>query len=451
MNGGSAGRGQLLCGLAILVALSATLVMTAARDGKPADLAGAGAPNERPTQATATLDPAELARISIEATPRVARRVERIRELEFDEVPQPRVVDGDFVNELSARELERTGATAGIGADEAEARIVGLLAPDEQLEDILGSTGDLAAAAYDTRRDRLYVIGDAVAANRALVEFVLAHELDHALEDERFGLPEDAGATDDGVLAQLALAEGSATAVMIDYGAMHIDPLDLLAATAGLDSGTGRVPEFFVDQLLWTYLGGQRFVEDLRRLDGGGWKLVDYALEARPPATTEQVIHTDKYLRDERAIEVAIESRVLRERGWRLADSGGLGELSTSRLLAVGADQSAADLAAQGWGGDAYELWRRGPSPRGCPHPCRDDLVLAIDWAWDRPDEVGEFEAAASAYVEQGLGGGASGSGIWTIEGGAVALRSAADESTLVFAPTPALAAAVAAQQVGKA
>lgn len=433
----------------ILAALGGVLALGGGgRARAPAPITpAAGDQGAAPATAPRSLDPDELARISVAVTPRVARRVERLRELRFDRVPRPRVVDSAFLNRLGRRELERSGELAGIAADEAETRITGLLAADEQLEDALGSTGELAAAAYDPRTSRLYVIGDAVAPNRALVEFVIAHELGHALEDERLGLPQSKSADDDRVLAETALVEGSATAVMSDYGRLHIDPLELLAAGSGIESDTGQVPEFVVDQLLWTYLGGERLVTELREA-GAGWKLVDYALETRPPASTEQVIHPDKYLSDERPVEVALRGSTLRAGGWRRVDSGSLGELTTAQLLAVGAPQSQANLAAAGWGGDEYGLWSDGSGPRECEHPCRRDLVFAIDWAWDSASEVAEFEPAATAYIEAGLGGEPAGDGLWMVEGGAVALASTRAESALVFAPSAELASAVATEQL---
>lgn len=427
-----------MCGAAILAGLGATLALS---PGGPPESSSASTP-----AAAAALDPDELARVSVAVTPRVARRVEALRELRFDEVPRPRVVDSAFLNRLSRRALERAGGDEDLDHDEAETRIVGLLQPDEELEDAYGATGDLAAAAYDTETDRLYVIGDAVAPNRALVEFVIAHELTHALEDERFGLPEGEG-TDDGALAAIALSEGTATSLMTDYGAEFIPPLDLLEGAAGLSAGTGGVPQFYLDQLLWAYTGGERFVAELRRL-GGGWKLVDYALSTRPPASTEQVIHAQKYLADERPVDVSIRAVALEDAGWERADRGSLGELTTAQMLAVGVPQAVAGGAAAGWGGDAYELWRRGSGGPDCAHPCREDHVLAVRWSWDSPADVGEFAAAAAAYAEQGLAGTRRRDGVWEVEDGALALASAADESALVFAPDAELAAAVAAEQV---
>ena len=209
---------------------------------------------------------------------------------------------------------------------------------------------------------RLYVVSDAVVANRALVEFVLAHELDHAIEDQNFGLPGADAIDDDQALAETALTEGSATSVMTDYAARNLDPFELLAATDGIDTGTGAVPKAYVDQLTWAYLGGLRFINALREL-AGSWKLVDYALESRPPASTEQILHPRKYVQDERPDPVRIDGAPLRAAGWRPADRDVLGELPTSQLLELGVEHPVAKRAAAGWDGDRYELWRRDVSP----------------------------------------------------------------------------------------
>ncbi len=442
MDGGR----QLAFATLILLALAASLAL-AGPGGAPATAGGGEA------KAEPSLDRRELLRISLASTPRVARRVERVRELRFDRVPRPEVVSSGFLNRLGLRELRHADALAGLAADDAVGRITGLLDPDEELAAAYESTGDLAAAAYDPETERLYVVDDAVVANRALVEFVLAHELDHALEDQRFGLPADEGLNDDGALAEIALVEGSATAAMIDYAARNLDPLALLAATQGIDTGTGDVPKAYVDQLTWAYLGGMRLIETLREL-AGSWKLVDYALESRPPATTEQVLHPQKYVHDELPRPARIEPGELRRRGWRPVDRGVFGELPTSQLLELGADRETARVAAAGWDGDRYELWRHDVAPARCAGSCRADFVLAVRWNWESRTDARQFERTLPIYLEDGIGGQPGASGLWRLEGGgapdggAVAMRTGPRATALVFAPRFTTAERVAAAQV---
>lgn len=439
MERGGAGKGQLLFALAILLAFAGALWL--APSGSNEQIA-AGEPRGG---ADGRSEP-DLSELSIALEPQVARRVEKLRGLEFDQVPEPEVVDSDYLNRLGERELEHADGRKGLGADEAELRILGLLGPEEDLDSLFGSTGDLAAAAYDPRTDRLYVVSDSVGADRALVEFVLAHELQHALEDQRFGLGGGADLDDDAALAEQALVEGSATAMMIDYASRFIGAGDLLGATAALGADDGGLPDFYLDQVTWTYMGGARFVGALREL-GGGWKLVDHALSTRPPATTEQVLHVDKYVRDEPALPVTLAADTLRADGWRRADAGVVGELTTSQLLEVGVETPTAEQAAAGWGGDRYELWRQDAPPAGCEHPCREDFVLALGWRMDSEAEGVELARGLGAYLKDGLGGRSEGSGVWRLDRGFAALGSSGDAAVLVFAPDAETAAAVVADQ----
>ena len=160
----------------------------------------------------------------------VADRVEALRGLEFGDVPEPEVISAERLGRIEDREIRRSGGDApvgrrrGGGADPRPPR------PDEQLEAAQGASDELAAAAYDTETKRLYVIDDAVGASPALVEFVLAHELTHALEDQAFGLPDLTKVDDDDrALAGLALTEGSATSMMVRYARAPPQPARPLA------------------------------------------------------------------------------------------------------------------------------------------------------------------------------------------------------------------------------
>ncbi|MGH2986400.1 MAG: hypothetical protein ACRDLO_06915, partial [Solirubrobacterales bacterium] len=347
---------------------------------------------------------------------------------------------GEQFAAITAREADRQPRLGRrLAEDEATARLLGLMKPSEQLDTLAGGAPDLAAAAWDTRLERLYVIADASGEDVALLEFLLAHELEHALSDQRFGLPEPQGVGDDAVLARLALIEGAATAVMIEYAARHLNPFALGAATAGLDPGTEGVPRFFVESLTWAYLRGAAFVDALREV-GAGWERVDAAL-ARPPASTEQVLHPRAYLRGERPLHVAPDVSALRDRGWNVVGRGGLGEFTTAQLLRLGTPRPIAALAARGWGGDGYVLL--GPRDRGsigCERDCRRWRVLAVEWRWDSAAAAREFNRTLPAYLIGGLGAEPRGGASWALEGAWIASASFGDTVRLGFAPRKPLA-----------
>jgi hypothetical protein len=298
-----------------------------------------------------------------------------------------------------------------------------------------------------------------------LSEITLAHELDHALEDQRIGLREmTAAGADDAVSAYTALVEGSATSVMDDYTRRFVDPgaalgsgLSALGASgsSGSSAGSGSadsIPPYLMSSLLFSYVVGERFVKRLRAV-GHGWKLVDYALRRRPPRSTEQVIHPDKYLVDERAVRVrlpGVRSRLPRAASasasaWRRRASGTIGEFDTDQLLKLGVGDIPAGDAAAGWGGGRYELWSR--AARSCAEPCRGSSVLVVSWAWDTAADAAEFDRALRSYVERGLKGrrgSSTGGGPWRVDDGAAAVSARGLRTTLAFAPSPAAARRIA-------
>jgi hypothetical protein len=191
----------------------------------------------------------------------------------------------------------------------------------------------------------------------------------------------------------------------------------LLGGALGSPS-TGDLPPFVVQGLLFPYTGGQQFVTALRAKAGGRWTLVDLAERSRPPVSTEQVLHPDKWL----AVEVPdpVPTPPAPGRGWTRVTRGTFGEWQTGQLVHNG-------RAAEGWGGDAYALYRRGGGR--CASPCRSRDALVMRWTWDTPAAARAFAAALHAAVDGGLG-----------LGGAVRVRARTRATTLVLAPGRRLA-----------
>jgi hypothetical protein len=161
---------------------------------------------------------------------------------------------------------------------------------------------------------------------------------------------------------------------------------------------TGDLPPFIQAQVLFAYLAGERFVREL--LERGGWKLVDTAFEVRAPSSTEQILHPDAYFEADEPKPV----RISRAAGWERVHGGTWGELQTRELL------GGASRAAAGWGGDRYELLRRG-----------GEEALVMRWRWDTPRDEAEFAARLREVME--------GRGIVVRRGGAVTMAVAGDRA----------------------
>jgi hypothetical protein len=333
----------------------------------------------------------------------IARRVEKIRGLRFKHVPKPVIVSAAQTRADQLHDLDRHTTAADQNAATEVLELLHLVKPGTDLRAVEGNVaGEQVAGYYDTVRKRLAIVAGTGGADDVTSEITLAHELDHALDDQRLGLRDlgSAGA-DDYVSAYTALVEGVATSVMDQYARRYIDPgraLGSAFASAGPAlSSTKDIPPYLLASLLFSYTSGEKFVNELRRV-GRGWKLVNYALRARPPRSTEQVIHPEKYFIDERPVPVPVSGLgTLLPRGWKRAATGTVGEFDTDQILKLGVSDVVAGDAAAGWGGGSYALWSRGSASA---------LVLA--WAWDTPLDATQFEGALRAYVTKALRGQAA-------------------------------------------
>jgi hypothetical protein len=334
----------------------------------------------------------------------IAQRVETIRGLRFDTVPRAVAVSPEHAREEGLADFDRTYPADRRRADETVLSLLGLVPPGTSLRDVAASLFEEGVAGYyDPRTKRLRTVSGTATGTRVLEETVLAHELTHALEDQRFGLMDAAqGGSDDAQLARLALVEGSATELMQRYTQRYFSTEEVLAGVVGsVFADSGDLPPFLAAQTTWPYIGGRAFVAELLRRGGGRWDLIDVAERTRPPTSTEQVLHAERYLRADEPRRVRLAAGTVLGGAWRRAAAGTWGELQTRELLASSGGGGAGE-AAEGWGGDRWELWR---TP--------DASALVMRWVWDTRRDAREFaerlsrwageeQASAPAYVEAG-------------------------------------------------
>jgi len=158
-----------------------------------------------------------------------------------------------------------------------------------------------------------------------------------------------------------------------------------------------RAPLAIREGLLFPYRAGFGFIAALRRRQP--WTAVDAAF-ARPPQSTEQILHPERYLADDAPI--AVEARapaVLR--GFSIAHSTVWGELGFALWLrSHGVDEHAANQAAAGWGGDRAIVLAR-PGDR---RPDRAVAILRTEWD-SEVDAIEAAEAAGKALAASVIGG----------------------------------------------
>ena len=223
---------------------------------------------------------------------------------------------------------------------------------------------------------------------------VAVHELTHALQDQYYNLEEFIDIkkySSDQLLARSALVEGDATAVMIDYtrdllGQKSIaNDSDISALMMQNIVGTSMfaslndIPESLKLSLLFPYTSGLRFVHHF--LKSGGYSKID-TMFRRPPRSTEEILHPDKYLNnDPDFVDVQVGSNLIPD-GATVTHADTLGEFAISTLLATfEKDKGRVASAAAGWAGDKVAIYKI------------DRGVESVVWvtAWDSEEDAQEF------------------------------------------------------------
>ena len=269
----------------------------------------------------------------------IARRVERVRRLRFDQLPRVRHVTGAQARAAGLRELDRGVPAPKLAAEERLLKLLGLLPPRSSLRRLLGKTLSSEVGGYYVPRTGTLSIVGGGASGGLLGEVTLAHELTHALEDQRFGidLPPPTGFRRDRSMADSALHEGTATIVMVDYAVLEETgttkiPAALRArALKALDQAavpaSSGLPRYLREGLVFPYAAGARLINRIR--GRGGWRAVNRAFGDDAPVSSEQLMHPAKY--DDRESPVRV--RVPGPRGAHLVEQGDFGEFDTEQLL----------------------------------------------------------------------------------------------------------------------
>lgn len=357
--------------------------------------------------------------VNEDALAAVRRTLHTVRGLEFTGPVPVVALARDEVAQVVANEIDQSYRPGDLERASAVYARLGLLPAGTALRPALERLySEEGAGFYDPRTKRLVLAKTALGlagfraalfttlTGRDLVgEFLVAHELTHALQDQHYGLPVDPEPLTDGhgdrELARHALLEGDATLAGFAsvLGRLDSDTIDVVERQLHRvpDELAGKypdVPEVVRASLAFQYDAGTAFVG--WALADGGWPAVD-RVHRDPPQSTEQVLHPARYfgVRDTpvpvalggtEALEAAGFTRVLEET---------VGELQIRVLARRVFPSDRALRVADGWGGDRLRALARG-----------DDLVLVWMTAWDSPADATEFadavpEMVPDAHVER--------------------------------------------------
>ena len=339
-----------------------------------------------------------------------------------------------FEEDESAKRMQRS---------EIVLKKFGLLDRDFDLKPfLLALLKEQIEAYYDSKTKTVYML-DWVSIEEQ--KPVLAHELTHALQDQHADLekwndqtPSDVSANsredtdhlakDEMDTARQAVAEGQATAVMMDYllkpRSLVKDPevIDVLKQQmSGSENSPvlARAPLMLTESLLFPYREGLSFEQDVW-MDKGQNAAFAGALD-RPPTSSWEIINPREYeARHLPAVPLLPDIHPLVDKIYKPYDIGQMGQLDLHILAEIlGGDGAARDLTPA-WDGGLYwagqrlsattaaeqastgslalfylSVWRNEASAKAFARLYADEL--GRKYSGLRPDEISERSAPANA------------------------------------------------------
>ena len=312
-------------------------------------------------------------------------------------VPSEMLSKDTFRRYVDSR-IKETSSTREIRAEELTLRMFGFVPRDFNLaKETVDLVSEQAAAFYDYNKKRLYILDSTAEGMEQRV--ALVHELAHALADQhhplgrylRKGSPDD-----DATTARQAVMEGQATWLTWAYmskrngGKAEVPAamIEELTKSLGADGADfpvfTKAPLYMKESLVFPYNEGLKFQDAIFHKLG---RLSFDQVFTRPPDTTQQILHPDAYLDNQKHVEPApppLESVMSKPdaKRYRVLAEGSLGEFDHSVLLRQFVGEKEGTAAAGHWRGATYRLYE---SKRD-KHP-----VLSYKSEWDSPESANEF------------------------------------------------------------
>ncbi|HEU5061396.1 MAG TPA: hypothetical protein VFU21_32950 [Kofleriaceae bacterium] len=345
---------------------------------------------------------------------RIAAKVAELRGLAIKQPIKRGVMNKEQITERLLLRVNQEYAPDEIAKEEVALKRLGLLPPDVvYLDVVIELLKSQIAGFYDPWEKQLYIMESAGPIGGPEV---MAHEIDHALQDQHFGLKKwvtEVKKNADATLARQALVEGDGTALMLEYAladkglgaAPWGEPEYVQEQASTIRMGLvlmADVPLYLRESLVFPYVNGLKFVGSARARKS--WKEID-GFYARPPLSTEHIIHPEKYDAYEKPVEIkaAVPAAIGK---YRRGYDNVLGEMGLWLLLRQhGVGEGVAKGAVGGWGGDRIAVFT--PPARKGEKADWSRAIAVIYAAWDAPADADEFFAAAGQALG-GLSGGGS-------------------------------------------
>ena len=284
-------------------------------------------------------------------------------------------------------------------ADQKTMEKFGLIPKDYPLDQVLVKVlTEQIAGLYDPDSQEFFIADWTSPADERPV---MSHELTHALQDQHFHIDkwtDAAKPNDDAELARDSVLEGSAMAAMFDYelggkGSIRdLGDFDPTLLMGDMDSSPelAKAPKVIQDELLFPYLEGIRFTQQLLKA-GNGWPDF-YKVFDKPPVSTQQIMHPDLYLQG--VVPAKIELPATKDvvpGEWKKLDENLMGEFGVQEILKQFLPKERSKALAAAWAGDRYAIFENQRSKRTL-------LVFRVRLTSD--DDAARFFGAYSELLE---------------------------------------------------
>jgi hypothetical protein len=335
-----------------------------------------------------------------------------MRKLPFKSVVNRDVTAREDMKKMLIKEIDADMTPEEFRAGELGMKALGFVPADFKLKEALVQVySEEIAAFYDPKTKTMHLIkepeeklkkpptpferlmGKKGGFDKDENKTVIAHEMTHALDDQHFDIDRMQKAikhNDDLDLALSSLIEGEATltmqaASMEDWDGTEIvkvpsSVLDSMTTflTPMLPAAGGKslreAPVILSESMIFPYLRGLVFCS--RLTNDGGWAALNEAYK-RPPLSTEQILHPEKYkTKPDRPMAIDL-GKLDAGESWKELGQNVVGEMQLGVLLR----RHGGKRAAAGWDGDRFAVFE-GPERK-----------LGLVWftTWDSEKDANEF------------------------------------------------------------
>jgi hypothetical protein len=316
----------------------------------------------------------------------LATRLESLRDLKFK---TPLVLREGTRKEYAAYVLENAKKIYGADLSSAEKglKVLGLIPPKLRLDVAITAQAGLGAKVF-------YAGGEVVLLDAKAGDEWILNKMALGLVDQNFAPP--AAKSFDAQMAWAALRMGDAEVVkhliwtsnkITDQTVKKVADETIAWEKGESKLASAVVPRLFVRTADFAWRRGAVFA-----LTQYTRAALDKAY-ARPPESTEQVLHPEKYASQEKPILFVIRkaAEYLAESGFKQIYGTVLGELGVALLLETHFPQEDLTSVSEGWGGDHLAVFEKEGSP---------PLVLWLT-EWDTPEDAIEFQAQAFRLIKR--------------------------------------------------